>query len=343
VDRRTGALNLAEGIMVFLGIDVSKDRLDCALLAAQGVKVLGGRSFPNDTAGIDRAKAWVERISGLAAAEVHVVLEATAAYHEAAAHRLAAAGMRVSIANSARVRSFGKGLGILGKTDPIDARLLARYGQLVHPRAWRPPARALLDLEALLARLDDIEGDLRREESRLEQARTRGCPALVESSLLESIEVAKGRRSELRRAIAAQVAACPELRADLDRLLTIPAVGPRTAMRMLVLLRARAFESARQVAACLGFVPVERTSGKSVRARPALSKTGNPRLRAALYMAAIVGVRCNPDLHAQYERLLGRGKCKMSALIAAMRKLVHLCFGVLKSATDYRPSATNSR
>lgn len=327
--------------MVFLGIDVSKERLDCALLAAQGVKVLGSRSFPNDTAGIDRVRAWAERITGLAAAEVHVVLEATAAYHEAAAHRLAAAGMRVSIANSARVRSFGKGLGILGKTDPIDARLLARYGQLVRPRAWRPPARTLLDLEALLARLDDIEGDLRREESRLEQARTRGCPAVVESSLLESIEAAKGRRDELHRAIAAQIAACPELRADLDRLLTIPAVGPRTAMRMLVLLRARAFESARQAAACLGLVPVERTSGKSVRGRPALSKNGNPRLRAALYMAAIVGVRCNPDLHAQYERLLGRGKCKMAALIAAMRKLVHLCFGVLKSATDYRPSATN--
>jgi transposase len=327
--------------MVFLGIDVSKDRLDCALLATQGVKVLSGRSFPNDAAGIERAVAWAERVSGVAPAEVHVVLEATAAYHELAAYRLAAAGLRVSIVNSARVRSFGKGLGILGKTDPIDARLLARYGQLVSPRAWRPPARTLLDLEALLARLDDIEGDLRREESRLEQARTRGCPALVESSLLESIEAAKGRRGELRRAIAAQVAACPELQADLDRLLTIPAVGPRTATRMLVLLRTRAFESARQAAACLGLVPVERTSGKSVQGRPALSKNGNPRLRAALYMAAIVGVRCNPDLHAQYERLLGRGKCKMSALVAAMRKLVHLCFGVLRNTAEYRPFATN--
>lgn len=221
-------------------------------------------------------------------AEVHVVLEATAAYHELAAYRLVTSGLRVSIVNSARVRSFGKGLGILGKTDPIDARLLARYGHMVSPRAWRPPARVLLDLEALLARLDDVEGDLRREESRLEQARTRGCPALVESSLLESIEAAKGRRGQLRRAIAAQVAACPELRGDLDRLLTIPAVGPRTATRILVLLRTRAFKSARQAAACLG-----------------------------------------------------RGKCKMSALVAAMRKLVHLCFGVLRNAAEYRPFATS--
>src|SRR3712207_5913446 len=133
--------------MVFLGIDVSKDRLDCALLAIGGAKPLGSRSFPNDTPGLDKVAAWAARVSGVAGAEVHVILEATAAYHELAAHRLAAAGMRVSIVNSARVRSFAKGLGILGKTDPVDARLLARYGQLLRPRAWRPPARALLDLE----------------------------------------------------------------------------------------------------------------------------------------------------------------------------------------------------
>jgi transposase len=328
--------------MVFLGIDVSKGRLDCALLAAEGGKPLGGRSFPNDAAGLGRVVAWVARVSGAAAADIHVVLEATAAYHELAAHRLAAAGMRVSIVNSARVRSFAKGLGILGKTDPIDARLLARYGQLLRPRAWRPPARALLDLEALLARLDDIEADLRREESRLEQVRTRGCPELVERSLRESIQASERRRDELRRAIAAHVAADPELQADLDRLLTIPAVGPRTAVRMLLVLRTRAFESARQAAAFLGLVPVEQTSGKSVRGRPALSKAGNPRLRASLYMAAVAGIRRNPDLKAQYERLLGRGKCKMAALGAAMRKLVHLCFGVLKNATDYRAATAAS-
>jgi transposase len=328
--------------MVFLGIDVSKDRLDCALLAIGGAKPLGGRSFPNDTLGLDKLAAWAARVSGMAGAGVHVILEATAAYHELAAHRLAAAGMRVSIVNSARVRSFAKGLGILGKADPIDARLLARYGQLVRPRAWQPPARALLDLEALLARLDDIEADLRREENRLEQVRVRGCPEAVERSLLESIAASKGRRDEFRRAVAAHVAAVPELQADLDRLLTIPAVGPRTAVRMLAMLRARAFESARQVAAFLGLVPVEQTSGKSIRGRPTLSKAGNPRLRAALYMAAVAGVRHNPDLRAQYERLLGRGKAKMAALGAAMRKLVHLCFGVLKNAADYRAGATTA-
>lgn len=105
---------------------------------------------------------------------------------------------------------------------------------------------------------------------------------------------------------------------------------------MLALLRARGFEGARQAGAYLGLVPVERQSGKSVRGRPRLSRAGNPRLRAALYMAAVVGIRRNPDLKAQYERLLKAGKCKMAALGAAMRKLVHLCFGVLEGGGVYR-------
>jgi transposase len=125
----------------------------------------------------------------------------------------------------------------------------------------------------------------------------------------------------------------------LARLLTIPAVGPKTALRMLVMLRVRGFGSARQAAAYLGLLPIERQSGKSVRGRPQLSTAGNPRLRVALYMAAVVGIRRNPDLKVQYERLLGRGKCKMAAIRAAMRKLVHLCFGVLKGEGGYRAGA----
>ena len=325
--------------MVFLGIDVSKDRLDCAVLAAEGDRPLGRNSFPNHAEGAERAAVWAARVSGAVLADTHAILEATAAYHEPVAHRLAALGMRVSVVNPAQVRSFAKGIGILGKTDRIDARLLARYGRLARPRAWLPPARALLDLQGLLARLDDVEADLRREGNRLEQARARGCPGAVEQSLLASLAALRASREALRRAIAAQVAAHGELQAGLARLLTIPAVGPKTAMRMLVMLRARAFDSARQAAAYLGLVPIERQSGKSVRGRPRLSRAGNPRLRAALYMAAVVATRLNPDIKAQHERLLGRGKCKMAALGAAMRKLVHLCFGVLKGEGGYRAGA----
>jgi transposase len=152
----------------------------------------------------------------------------------------------------------------------------------------------------------------------------------------------KASRGDLRRAIASHVAADPELQADRDRLLSIPAVGPKTALRLLGLLRGRRFESARQVAAVLGLVPVKHRSGSSVRGRPKLSKAGNPRLRATLYMAAVVATRLNPDVRAHYQRLLARGKSKMAALGAAMRKLVHLCFGVLNSGGNYRPAVNEA-
>ena len=188
--------------MVFLGIDVSKGRLDSAVLTAEGGKPLHRRAFPNDAEGAERAATWAMRVSGAVAADTHVILVATAAYHEPVAHRLAALGMRVSIVNPAQVRSFAKGIGILGKTDRLDAQLLARYGQLARPRVWFPPARALLDLQGLIARLDDVEADLRREANRLEQARTRGCPGVVEQSLLASLAALRSSRETLRRAIA---------------------------------------------------------------------------------------------------------------------------------------------
>jgi transposase len=151
-----------------------------------------------------------------------------------------------------------------------------------------------------------------------------------------SIRALKAQCKLLQKAIAEHLAAHEDLQADLERLRTIPAVGPKTAMRMLALLRSHSFGTARQAAAFLGLVPIERQSGQSVRGRTRLSKAGNSRLRAALYMAAIVATKLNPDIRAQHQRLLERGKAKMSALGAAMRKLVHICFGVLKSRNNYR-------
>lgn len=117
---------------------------------------------------------------------------------------------------------------------------------------------------------------------------------------------------------------------------SIPAVGPRVGDHMLSVMHSHTFNSAEQLAAYLGLVPVERQSGSSVLGRARLSKAGPARIRAVLYMAAVVGTRYNPHVKAVYERLLARGKSKMSALGAAMRKLVHLCFGVLKTQQPYQ-------
>jgi transposase len=328
--------------MLLVGIDVSKDQLDCAAIAEDAGKFLGRRSFPNTSEGIGRLLSWTHRLPGTNDAEIHVILEATASYHELVAHSVVAAGIAVSVANPGRVRSFARGVGILSKTDRIDAFVLARYGQLARPKLWQPPAQELAELQALLSRLDDIEADLRRETNRHEQAQTRARPEAVSLSFVAIMQALKAQRHALQKAIAAHIDAFEALQNDFRRLLTIPAVGPKTAARMLVLLRSRHFENARQAAAFLGLVPVERQSGRSVQGRPHLSRAGNPRLRAALYMAAVVATKLNPDIRAQQARLLGRGKAKMAALGAAMRKLVHLCFGVLKSGGNYLARAAES-
>jgi transposase len=321
---------------VFFGIDVAKQRLDCAAIIHDRQRPIGQKSFPNTPDGIERAAAWVTRTAKTELPGVHAVLEPTAAYHELAARLFAAKGMTVSLVNPAQIRSFAKGMAVLNKTDQIDAVLLARYGCLTQPKAWTPPAEPLVELQALLARLDDLEGDLRREQNRYEQACVRGCSGVIKRSFATSIKALKAQCKLLQEAIAEHLAAHEDLQADLKRLRTIPAVGPKTALRMLALLRSHRFDTARQAAAFLGLVPIERQSGRSVRGRPRLSKAGNSRLRAALYMAAVVATKLNPDIKDQQQRLLERGKAKMSTLGAAMRKLVHICFGVLRSGNVYQ-------
>lgn len=120
-------------------------------------------------------------------------------------------------------------------------------------------------------------------------------------------------------------------------------MGEKTARAWLTVLHSRQFKSAEQVAAFLGLVPVERQSGSSVQGRPHLSKAGDARVRAGWYMAAVVATRYNPDIKALYEPLaLPKGKAKMAALGAAMRKLVPICFGVIKHQQNYRPNITTA-
>lgn len=122
----------------------------------------------------------------------------------------------------------------------------------------------------------------------------------------------------------------------MELLASIPAVGPQTGIHLLAIVHSYCFNSAEQLAAYLGLVPIERQSGSSIRGRARLSKAGPPKIRAVLYMAAIVATKYNPHVKVLYDRLVAKGKAKMAAIGAAMRKLVHLCFGVLKNRIPYQ-------
>lgn len=322
---------------VTLGIDVSKAKLDAALWLGASRKWYATKA-DNDAAGAIKLLNWMCAKSGVAATDCRVVLEATGVYHETVAEVFYDHGCEVVIANPKRVRDYAKGKGLLSKTDTVDARVLARYGadgdELI---AWLPPPPEVRTLRALVARLDVVAQDLQREENRWEKAQATDTPVAVRESLQRSLIGLRAERDRLLRAIDDHYDQHPPLKQQRDQLRTIPGVGERTANRMLCLLRRHRFESARQAAACAGLVPVEYESGTSVRKRPHLSKQGDPKLRATLYMAAVVAARHNPALKKVYLDLIARGKSKMAALGALMRRLVHIAFGMLKHNTPFNP------
>jgi transposase len=320
--------------MRYLGMDVAKAKLDCLLLNEEGDKGKS-KSITNSRPGIADLLVWIGK-QHISPNELHVVMDATGVYHEQAALALADAGVTVSIVNPAQVKDFGRGLAVRTKTDGMDSYVLARYGALLKPAAWTPPAPEARMLQALLARRDAIAQDLQRERNRQEKADATDTPMLIRQSLVDSIEFLSKQLAQLQRDIEQHIDRHPGLKDDLALLQSIPAVGPQVGNNMLAVMHSHDFGSAEQLAAYLGLVPVERQSGSSVLGRAKLSKAGPARIRAVLYMAAVVATRCNPHVKAVYDRLLARGKSKMSALGAAMRKLVHLCFGVLKTRQPYQ-------
>lgn len=327
--------------MFYLGIDVSKAKLDCCLLNQDAPQKRKSKAVANSVLGVADLLRWLAK-QGAQPADTHVLLEATGVYHESVSTALHDSGVTVSVLNPAQVRDFGKGLGLRTKTDAVDSGLLARFGLLQKPPAWQPAPVHVRALRALLNRRQALLEDLQREHNRLEKAQATETPELIHQSLRECIGFLERQLAQLQQDIDHHIDQHPDLKKDLALLQSIPAVGPQVGSHLLCVMRSSSFRSAEQLAAYLGVVPVERQSGTSVRGRARLSKAGSARIRALLYMSAVVGIRCNRHVKALYERLLAKGKSKMSALGAAMRKIVHLCFGVLKNRAPYRENFASS-
>lgn len=322
-----------------IGIDVSKHKLDCLWLRDHKTRKAKVKVHPNTPEGHRQLLAWTEHQTGASVSECRFVLEATGVYHQRLAYALHEAGAQVVVLNPAQIRDYARGLAVRTKNDRKDAMVLALYGAQEALRCWQPEPESVRQLKGLLARLEALEADIRREHNRLEKARVgASAPAVIESidKVLRQLEQEKAR---VERLIDEHIDNDPQLKQDQQLLETIPGVGKVLSRYMLSVFRARDFDSAGQMAAFLGTVPVEHCSGTSVHKRPRLSKAGSATLRAKLYLPAVVAAQHNPTARAVYERLLKRGKAKMAALGAVMRKLVHICYGVLKHQKAYTPQA----
>lgn len=316
----------------FVGIDVGKKSLDVALLA-QGQ--MFAKSFRNSDSGFDALTQWIARLTESDPSETHVCLEASGGYEEAAAIALFTGRYRVSVVNPRQTKSYAGVQLQRSKTDAADAALLARYCWKEQPRLWKPPSPEQRELRELTRALDA----LKCERTRARNRRSRTSSADVSTVLDQLLSTLEEQIKTLEDKINSLVQMHADLVKQRDLLVSIPGIGQTTAAIILAELGdVTRFDCARQAAAFAGLTPSLHTSGTSIKRKPRLSKIGNSRLRRALYLPAIAALRFNEVVQRFALRLEERGKAKMTIVGASMRKLIHLCYGVLRNQQPFDPS-----
>ena len=315
---------------IALGLDIAKATYAVCLRIVTGKR--RHKSFPNTPAGHEALRHWLGRH---AAAPVHACLEATGTYGEAVATVLVDAGHRVSLVNPAAVKAFAQSQLRRTKTDQVDADVLADFCVAHEPPAWTPWPPAVRVLQGLVRRREAVQDMLTQERNR---AQAGELVAPVADSLTRHIAILEAELADLDRQIRDHIRNEPTLRGQRDLLITIPGIGETTIAHLLAECRAITdFDSARAYAAFAGLVPRESRSG-TLRGRPRLSKLGAARLRHALYFPALTAIRHNPIIRALSDRLREAHKHKMVVVGAAMRKLLHIVYGVLKHQRAFDPA-----
>jgi transposase len=317
-------------IQPVLGIDIAKDTFDSAL-------IVEGKSrtahFENSPTGFKQLGKWVRKYT---AAGVHACMEATGQYGEALAEYLYEQGWQVSVVNPARIKAYANSKLRRNKTDKADAQLIAEYCLREEPGLWSPPPASFKALQALVRRLEDLQAVYQQESNRLKSGET---DPLVIANLKDHLRYLEEKIEQIKQAMQAHIAADPELKQRFDLLVSIPGIGPLTAAKLLGEIRdVCAFDSPRQLAAYAGVTPRNVSSGTSVHKKARMSKTGNANLRKILYMPAVCAKRYNPIIQTFCQRLLASGLKPMEVIGAAMHKLLHLIYGILKSGKPFDPN-----
>lgn len=326
--------------MVYVGVDVDKNKLKGCLLFSDGRK--RPKSVNNDAKGFQALLDFATRAAKVKVDELAFVMEATGVYYEQAALSLHDAGATVYVVNGARIKHFKKSEGIQTKTDEVDAQVLAQFGQFDQHRSdklqpYTPEPKGVRELKQLIARLDALEKDLQRESNRQHAALISKAPDAVQASLQEVMKELERQKKKLEEQIDDHIDQDPEIRANTDLLKSIPGIADKTAPRLVALLASRRFESAKAAAAFVGLAVEHDQSGES-QGRSTITKNGSGRLRSALYFPAITATRHNPPIQRLAERMKAAGKPKMKIIAAAMRKLIHIAYGVLKNQMPFSPN-----
>lgn len=322
-----------------LGIDIASLTFTTRLLH-QGETVGEVAEFSNAPAGYRQLQQWLQQ-HGATAAQTHLVMEATGVYWEECALFLHRQNFTVSVVNPAQIKAFARTTLRRAKTDATDADLIARFAFHMHPPLWQPPALELEALQLIMRQRESYLSMLTEEKNRLHALERRPqVPHRVLQTTKQHIAFLQRHIQNLEDSFKKDIKQYPQWQESLDLLLQIPGIGLVTAATLLTETQALgSFVQARQLTAYAGIAPAPYCSGSSVKRPSSISKIGNPRLRRAFFLAALSATRfCSSPFSAFYRRLREKGKPPKVALVAVARKLMVLCFAIVRSQQPFDPA-----
>ncbi len=308
----------------FIGIDVAKRTLDAHCLPDNQCLQVA-----NNPEGWAELTSWVKELQ-----PVRIVLEATGGYETAVTVELHVAGLPVVVINPRQVRDFAKATGQLAKTDALDAEIIARFAEVIRPPLRPVPTAKARAIKALVTRRRQVlnmrVAESNRNEHASQQAIVRSLGRIRKAldAELESID------RQLERAIQGS----PIYRHKADLLRSVPGVGPKATPVLLAQLPELGHLNRREIASLVGLAPRNRDSGQFRGKR--MIGGGRADVRHALYMPTLTAIRYNPAIRRYYEHLLQRGKAKMVALTACMRKLLIILNAMLRENRPWNVQET---
>jgi transposase len=316
--------------MMHLGIDLSKDYFDATLRKSETSKV--HRRFDNDANGFAALALWLQ---AQGVSELHACMEATNIYWEGLAAFLHDKGYTVSVVNPARIKGFAMSQLRRNKTDKLDSEVSADFCASMKPPAWTPPSPEQHKLRSLVRHSEAIQKTITQQKNRLAS----GNDEDVKDSLERIIASLSAELQAIEEQIAVQIKQQPTLVEEQKLLCSIQGIGPKASTKLIAeMYDLASYEDAHAAAADAGLSPAHHESGTTVRRKPRLSKVGKASVRSVLYWPAITAIKHNPVVKKLAQRLEAKGKPKMVIIAAAMRKLIHLAYGVLKNKTPFDPN-----
>jgi len=312
-------------VTTWIGIDVSQATLDVAVRPTGDVWQTD-RTPAGLSSLVDQVRALTPE---------RIVLEATGGYEVVVAAALASSHLPVVVVNPRQVRDFARATGQLATTDRIDAQVLAHFAEAIRPEVRPMPAATTRALSALVARRRQLQEMLTAEQNRLMAAAVQDAPAPLREQLGEHIDWLRRQLKQLDDDLNQQIQSSPVWREREELLRSIPGIGPIVSATLLSQLPELGHLDRKAIAKLVGVAPLNHDSGTMQGRRTIWG--GRSAVRAALYMAALVATRHNPQIQAFYQRLLASGKPKKLALVACMHKLLLQCNAVLRTHTPWSP------